>query len=267
MTYAGSRSYDLEVGYNGYNEPSAAFQAQCDVTLGRQPELLRRAVAEPVLRCGGLRGHDAVHQPDAVPLRIEPAVPGVQRLQPRYNYQLLQPKPEQHRQADLRLSPVRVEQAVRQGPHRERQLHLRAALDRDRRLRGRGLRSPERGTVLLAAQAPRHGVRRVGSALAPESEKHRRVCARRLDGVTVAGFPVRPAVGHARQRRPCAGRRPEADRARRQEGRTVHLRGEAVRRPAERHDRTVHACWRSLPRTGAPSRTSSSASPSSAAPR
>lgn len=33
-TYAGSRSYDLEAGYNAYNEPSAAFQAQCDVTLG-----------------------------------------------------------------------------------------------------------------------------------------------------------------------------------------------------------------------------------------
>ena len=27
MTYAGSRSYDLETGFNAYNEPSAAFQA------------------------------------------------------------------------------------------------------------------------------------------------------------------------------------------------------------------------------------------------
>jgi hypothetical protein len=33
-TYAGSRSYDMETGFSAYNEPSAEFQAQCDVTLG-----------------------------------------------------------------------------------------------------------------------------------------------------------------------------------------------------------------------------------------
>ena len=27
VTYAASRSYDLEAGFNAYNEPSAAFQA------------------------------------------------------------------------------------------------------------------------------------------------------------------------------------------------------------------------------------------------
>src|SRR5205085_5775185 len=34
VTYAGSRSHDIEANFGGYNEPSAAFQAQCDVTLG-----------------------------------------------------------------------------------------------------------------------------------------------------------------------------------------------------------------------------------------
>jgi Carboxypeptidase regulatory-like domain/TonB-dependent Receptor Plug Domain len=33
-TYAGSRSYDIEGNFGGYNEPSAEFQARCDVTLG-----------------------------------------------------------------------------------------------------------------------------------------------------------------------------------------------------------------------------------------
>ena len=33
-SYAGSRSYDIEGNFGGFNEPSAEFQRQCDVTLG-----------------------------------------------------------------------------------------------------------------------------------------------------------------------------------------------------------------------------------------
>ena len=40
-SYVGSRSYDVQANWGGYNEPSAAFQAQCDVTQGRQPLVLR----------------------------------------------------------------------------------------------------------------------------------------------------------------------------------------------------------------------------------
>src|SRR6185436_12333913 len=34
VSYAGSRSNDIQSNWNGFNEPSAAFQRQCDVTLG-----------------------------------------------------------------------------------------------------------------------------------------------------------------------------------------------------------------------------------------
>ena len=66
-------------GFSGFNEPSAAFQAQCDVTQGGSRSFCDAAAAEPVLQVAGLRGHDAFHQPDAVALRAEPAVPGVHR--------------------------------------------------------------------------------------------------------------------------------------------------------------------------------------------
>ena len=54
-------------------------------------------------------------------------------------------------------------------------------------------------------------------------------------------YPVRPAVGHARQRRPGAGRRSQGHRAARQEGRAVHLRRQAVHRPAQRDDGSYDA--------------------------
>ncbi len=246
-TYAGSRSYDLETGFNAINEPSAAFQAQCDVTLGGSRSLLRRAAPEPVLRRRRLRGHDPVHEPDALAVRTESPVPRVHRHHP---------EPEQHRQADLRLDAVRGEQALGEGHHHQRQLHLGAAVDRDRRLRGRGLGSPERGALLLAAQAPHHRVWRVGAALVPEREEHRRVPPRRLVDGAGAHLPGRPAVGHARQRRSGAGHQPRRRRAARQEGRTVHLWREAVHRPAQRDDGQRTLCWRSRRRTGAPSPTS-----------
>ena len=47
VTYAGSRSYDLEAGFNAYNEPSAAFQAQCDVTLGGSRTFCDQLVTNP----------------------------------------------------------------------------------------------------------------------------------------------------------------------------------------------------------------------------
>ncbi|MEO8077934.1 MAG: TonB-dependent receptor, partial [Acidobacteriota bacterium] len=56
MTYAGSRSYDLEAGFNAYNEPSAAFQAQCDVTLGGSRSLCDQLVTNPFFGVAGFEG-------------------------------------------------------------------------------------------------------------------------------------------------------------------------------------------------------------------
>jgi hypothetical protein len=56
VTYAGSRSYDIEGNFGGFNEPSAAFQAQCDVTLGGSRSLCDQLVANPFFGVPGFEG-------------------------------------------------------------------------------------------------------------------------------------------------------------------------------------------------------------------
>jgi hypothetical protein len=53
VTYAGSRSNDIEGNFGGYNEPSAAFQAQCDVTLGGSRTLCDQLVTNPFANVPG----------------------------------------------------------------------------------------------------------------------------------------------------------------------------------------------------------------------
>jgi hypothetical protein len=55
-TYAGSRSYDLETGFSGYNEPSAEFQAQCDVTLGGSRSFCDQLLPNPFYQVPGFEG-------------------------------------------------------------------------------------------------------------------------------------------------------------------------------------------------------------------
>jgi hypothetical protein len=56
VTYAGSRSYDIEGNFGGYNEPSAAFQAQCDVTLGGSRSLCDQLLPNPFYNVPGFEG-------------------------------------------------------------------------------------------------------------------------------------------------------------------------------------------------------------------
>ena len=56
VTYAASRSYDLEGGFNAYNEPSATFQAQCDVTLGGSRTLCDELLPNPYYQVPGFEG-------------------------------------------------------------------------------------------------------------------------------------------------------------------------------------------------------------------
>ena len=58
-TYAGSRSYDLEVGFTAYNEPSAEFQAQCDVTLGGSRTFCDQLVPNPFFGVPGSKARPA----------------------------------------------------------------------------------------------------------------------------------------------------------------------------------------------------------------
>jgi hypothetical protein len=55
-TYAGSRSYDIEGNFGGYNEPSAAFQAQCDVTLGGSRSFCDQLLPNPFFNVPGFEG-------------------------------------------------------------------------------------------------------------------------------------------------------------------------------------------------------------------
>jgi hypothetical protein len=56
VTYAGSRSYDLEGNWGGYNEPSADFQARCDVTLGGSRTFCDQQIPNPYFGVAGFEG-------------------------------------------------------------------------------------------------------------------------------------------------------------------------------------------------------------------
>ena len=171
-TYAGSRSYDLEAGFGAYNEPSAEFQAQCDVTLGGSRSFCDQLLPNPFFGVAGFEGTTRFTNPTLS--RFELARPF-----PAFTGGIDQ-EPEQHRQADLRLGAVRGEQALGEGRHHQRQLHLGAAVDgRSAATIGsarlcRRVSLLERRPVLLAPQAPRHRVWRVGTALVPQRAQHRR---------------------------------------------------------------------------------------------
>ena len=56
VTYAGSRSYDLEAGFGAVNEPSAAFQLQCDVTKGGSRTFCDQLLPNPFFGVAGFEG-------------------------------------------------------------------------------------------------------------------------------------------------------------------------------------------------------------------
>jgi hypothetical protein len=56
MTYAASRSYDIEGNFGGYNEPSAEFQRQCDVTQGGSRSFCDALLPNPFFGVPGFEG-------------------------------------------------------------------------------------------------------------------------------------------------------------------------------------------------------------------
>ena len=56
VTYAGSRSYDIEGNWGGYNEPSADFQRQCDVTQGGSRSFCDALLPNPYFQVPGFEG-------------------------------------------------------------------------------------------------------------------------------------------------------------------------------------------------------------------
>jgi hypothetical protein len=56
VSYVGSRSRDVEGTWGGYNEPSAAFQAQCDVTQGGSRSFCDQLLPNPYFNVPGFEG-------------------------------------------------------------------------------------------------------------------------------------------------------------------------------------------------------------------
>src|SRR5207344_2013966 len=56
VSYVGSRSNSVQSNWGGYNEASAAFQAQCDVTKGGSRTLCDQLVANPFFNVHGFEG-------------------------------------------------------------------------------------------------------------------------------------------------------------------------------------------------------------------
>jgi hypothetical protein len=55
-TYVGSRSSHVQSNWGGYNEPSAAFQAQCDVTTGKSRSFCDQLLPNPFFGVPGFEG-------------------------------------------------------------------------------------------------------------------------------------------------------------------------------------------------------------------
>ena len=84
VTYAGSRSYDLEAGFGAYNEPSAAFQAQCDVTQGGSRSFCDEQVTNPFYQVPGFEGTNRFTNPTLSRFELNrpfPAFTGITRNQ------------------------------------------------------------------------------------------------------------------------------------------------------------------------------------------
>ena len=63
VTYAASRSSDLEAGFNAYNEPSAEFQRQCDVTQGGSRTFCDQLLPNPFFGVAGFEGTNRFTDP------------------------------------------------------------------------------------------------------------------------------------------------------------------------------------------------------------
>jgi len=55
-SYAGSRTYDMQSAWNGFNEPSQDFQRQCDVTLGGNRNFCDQLLPNPFFGVAGFEG-------------------------------------------------------------------------------------------------------------------------------------------------------------------------------------------------------------------
>ncbi len=203
-TYAGSRSYDLEAGFNAFNEPSAEFQRQCDVTQGGSRTFCDQLLPNPFFGVAGFEGTTRFTNPTLSRFELNrpfPAFGGITRNQ--NNVGKLIYDSAQFVANKRWAKGVTINASYTYVP---RWTEIGGYVDAVS-----GLLNEHR--VLLAPPAPLHGVRRVGTAVVPRQAQRAGLPARRLVDRAGGRLPERPAVGHARQRRPGAGHRPQGDGA------------------------------------------------------
>ena len=223
-TYAGSRSYDLEVGLNAYNEPSAEFQARCDVTLGGSRSFCDELIPNPFFGVAGFEGTTRFTNPTLSRFELNRPFPafagGIDRNQ--NNIGKLVYDSAQFVANKRMAKGVTINASYTWVP---RWTEIGGYVDAVSGLLNEGPYFSQR----------KHRITGSGVWELPWYRNERSLAGYLLGGWSVSPMlvlPEWPAVGHARQRRSGAGHQPRGHGAARQEGGAVHLRREAVHRPA-----------------------------------
>ena len=200
VTYAASRSYDLEAGFNAYNEPSAAFQRQCDVTQGGSRTFCDQLLPNPFFGVAGFEGTNRFTNPTISRFELNrpfPAFAGI--TQNQNNVGKLTYDSMQFVANKRWAKGVTINASYTYVP---RWNEVGGYVDAVSGLLNEAPYFSHRPASL-------HRVRCVGTAVVPQRAQHRGLPPWRLVDCAGGDLPVRPAVGHARERRPGAGHRPQ----------------------------------------------------------
>ena len=199
VTYAASRSYDLEAGFNAYNEPSAEFQRQCDVTQGGSRTFCDQLVPNPFFGVAGFEGTNRFTNPTLSRFELNrpfPAFGGITQNQNNVgeltydSFQFVANK-RWAKGVTINASYTYVARWNEVGGYVDA---VSGLLNDTVYFSHR----PHRFTGSGVWELPWYRDERSILGLSPW----------RVVACAGGGLPVRPAVGHARQSRPGAGHRP-----------------------------------------------------------
>ena len=215
VSYAASRSTQQESEFRGVDEPARELLDRCDVTKGGSERSATSSSRTRSTRCR-LRGDGTVHEPHVVPVRVEPAIPGVRdHLR----------DPAQRRHYQLPLAPVRGQPALGEGPVVSGNYTLVPKFEQIGAARGWTQSAPEIGGLNAfidpstrelvrrpVLDAPAHRISASGVYEFPFGETRTglmKVSARRVVRRPDVPLPVGPALADPAEHG--AGRRPVAD--------------------------------------------------------
>ena len=203
-TYVGSRSYDMQSQWNGFNEPSLDFVRQCDITQGGSRSFCDALLPNPFFGVAAFEGTTRFTNPTLSRFELNrpfPAFTGInmtERNDGRLWYDSAQfvANKRWSRGVTLNATYTWVPRWRNQGSDNGGQAFIdNITLEK------------VDGPYLRAPRASHHGVGRLGAAVA-RSPRSDRVPARRLVDRADVRVSVGAALGHAGQRR--AARDPSA---------------------------------------------------------